>query len=225
MKKGVILETRGRKSVVLFNDGSVRVMSTPRGCADGSVVTVFYNTWGIARLAALGVLALAACFFSARALYFTPVGYVEIAYNTRRGVEESVTLVCNRFERVLAVYPSTNSAVFNKTIDAASEALLDALDVPPSAPLRVCIASAGETRVAALRERLGRLRVTRREIIFDAPRPAPPGEMMRERLENMREKMRKNLPKPPAPPTPPNIITPDVDSPGRKTRQGNGTEA
>lgn len=41
--KAVIMQVRGKKSIVLFNNGKFGMIPTPPGCEEGSVVTIHLN--------------------------------------------------------------------------------------------------------------------------------------------------------------------------------------
>ncbi|MDR0409774.1 MAG: anti-sigma factor domain-containing protein [Spirochaetaceae bacterium] len=54
--KAVIMQVRGKKSIVLFSNGKFGTIPTPPGCEEGSVVTIYVNK----RLKLLAIILAAA---------------------------------------------------------------------------------------------------------------------------------------------------------------------
>jgi hypothetical protein len=102
--KGVIMRVEGRKSIVLFNNGTIGAIPTPPHCQEGAVITVSFNKKRAALFVLLVCAILVCAVFAARFFYFTPAGYLHIALENG-AAGGSAELAYNRASRVIAFRP------------------------------------------------------------------------------------------------------------------------
>ncbi|MDR1388835.1 MAG: hypothetical protein LBJ31_02535, partial [Treponema sp.] len=132
--KGVIMQKGDKKSIVLFNNGEFSSIPTPPHCEVGTVITVSYNRKKIILFVSLACTLLLCLFLLARFLYFTPAGFLRIAYNGKNESSAAVELTYNRMERIMKIRPLTQNMVeavarlsaVNKKIPASYEEVITA---------------------------------------------------------------------------------------------------
>ena len=102
--KGVIMHIEGRKSIVLFNNGTIGTIPTPPHCQEGAVISVSFNKKRAALFAALVCAVLVCAVFAAQFFYFEPAGYLRVALENG-AAQGSAELAYNRAARVIAFRP------------------------------------------------------------------------------------------------------------------------
>jgi hypothetical protein len=98
--KGIVMERREQKSIVLFNNGKIGEIPTPPNCEEGMVITISYNRRLIMLICFLSCIALLGASLALRSVYIKPLGYIQINYDNA-----AVELAYNRFKRIIAVRP------------------------------------------------------------------------------------------------------------------------
>ena len=103
--KGVITEINNDKSIVLFNNGKIGTIPTPKNAGIGTTVKVSKNRGGIFVFAAL-VAAIVIAFLIAYYIYNKPIGYFNIISGNTR-----IEFTYNHFERIIDSSPLTPPSV------------------------------------------------------------------------------------------------------------------
>ena len=125
--KGIIMQRKEEKSIVLFNNGKIGEIPTPANCEEGMVISISYNKRIITFVSILSGIVLVCAAIVLLSIYNKPVGFVQINYQN-----VIIELTYNRFQRIIAsrplniqaVEPLTAISLNNNSIQAAYERII-----------------------------------------------------------------------------------------------------